>query len=73
MSSDGAFRQYMFKYGLTSGPVRFRKFCMLSVTEQLFSSKTSGSQYPFAKHEMSGGKVAESGTSSPDAMVVVES
>jgi hypothetical protein len=49
--------------------VRFKKFSMLSVTEQLFSWKRDGSQNPWAKQLISGGKVAESTVSSPDAMV----
>ena len=44
-SSGGAFRQYTVKNDLTFDPVRFKKPCMLSVTEQLFSLKMSGSQY----------------------------
>ena len=69
ISSAGAFRQYTDKYDLTLGPVRFKKFSMLSVTEQLFISKFAGSQNPVAKQSMSGGKVVESTFSSPDAMV----
>ena len=68
MSSDGGFRQYTVKYGLTSGPVRFKKSTMFSVTEQLFSAKIHGSQYGPAKQLMFGGYVVESGTWSLDAM-----
>jgi len=72
MSSEGGFRQYMDRYDLTSGPVRFKKPTMLSVTEQLFSLKMAGSQNCSAeKHPISGGNVVESTTSSPDAMVEV--
>ena len=73
MSSGGAFRQYTSKYGLTFDPVRFKKFSMLSVTEQLFSTKVSGSQNVDKKQSMSGGKVVESASWPLDAMVGCES
>jgi len=68
MSSSGAFRQYTLKYDLTSGPVRFKKFTMLSDTEQLFIAKISGDQKPAAKQSMSGGYIVDTGSWSLDAM-----
>lgn len=51
---------------LISEPLMFKKFTMLSVTEQLFISKSSGDQNPSAKHHMSGGYVGGSGSSLDD-------
>ena len=48
-SPSGGFRQNMFTNSLAveeSAPVRFKKFIMLSVTEQLSDLKTAGEKYP---------------------------
>lgn len=73
VSSAGGFRQYTDRYALTSGPVRFKKPTMLSVTEQPNSLKVSVLHHSDEKQLISGGYVGASGTSLPDAMVGCES